>query len=130
MSTTELAAVVQSTDGETRRLLTRMVERGWVQSRGDGNARTWHLPAAVYRVLDAPSGYVRVHGFEPLQQEQMIIQYAQAHGQISRNQAAELCGLSPDQASRVLRRLVSAGKLSQHGENKGRVYKLPVKPQR
>ena len=60
----------------------------------------------------------------------MILQYVQVHGQITRNQAAELCGLSPDQASRVLRRLVSAGKLSQQGENKGRVYMLPVNPNR
>jgi hypothetical protein len=99
MTTAELAAVVQRTDAETRTLLTRMVERGWVQPRGEGKARSWHLSAAVYRVLDAPSGYVRVHGFEPLQQEQMILQYVQAHGQITRNEAAELCGLSPDQAN-------------------------------
>jgi ATP-dependent DNA helicase RecG len=127
MKTAELATIVQRTDAETRNLLTRMVERGWVQSRGEGKARSWHLSAAVYRVLDAPSGYVRVHGFEPLQQEQMILQYVQVHGQITRNQAAELCGLSPDQASRVLRRLVSANKLGHQGENKGRVYMLPVK---
>jgi ATP-dependent DNA helicase RecG len=126
MTTAELATIVQRTDAETRNLLTRMVERGWVQARGEGKGRSWHLSAAVYRVLDAPSGYVRVHGFEPLQQEQMILQYVQVHGQITRNQAAELCGLSPDQANRVLRRLVSTGKLGQQGENKGRVYTLPV----
>lgn len=125
MTTAELAAVVQRTDAETRSLLTRMVERGWVQARGEGKARSWHLSASVYRVLDAPSGYVRVHGFEPLQQQQMILQYVQAHGQITRNQATELCGLSPDQANRVLRRLVAAGKLGQQGENKGRRYILP-----
>jgi ATP-dependent DNA helicase RecG len=125
MTTAELAAVVQRTDAETRSLLTRMVERGWIQARGEGKARSWHLSASVYRVLDAPSGYVRVHGFEPLQQEQMILQYVQAHGQITRKQATELCGLSPDQANRVLRRLVAAGKLGQQGENKGRIYILP-----
>jgi ATP-dependent DNA helicase RecG len=128
MTTAELAAVVQRTDAETRSLLTRMVERGWVQPRGSGKGRSWHLSAAVYRMLDAPSGYVRVHGFEPLQQEQMILQYVAVHGQITRNQAAELCGLSPDQANRVLRRLVSADKLGQQGENKGRVYVLPTGP--
>jgi ATP-dependent DNA helicase RecG len=58
----------------------------------------------------------------------MILQYVEAHGQITRNQAAELCGLSPDQANRVLRRLVSADKLGQQGENKGRVYMPPVMP--
>jgi ATP-dependent DNA helicase RecG len=117
MTTAELAAVVQRTDAETRTLLTRMVERGWVQARGGGKARSWHLSAAVYRVLDAPSGYVRV-------------QYVQAHGQITRNETAELCGLSPDQASRLLRRLVSASKLGQQGENKGRVYIPAANPNR
>lgn len=58
----------------------------------------------------------------------MIQQHVQAHDQITRNQAAELCGLSPDQAGRVLRRLVAAGKLAHHGENKGRVYTLPASP--
>ena len=45
------------------------VERGWIQARGEGKGRSWHLSAAAYRLLDAPAGYVRVHGFEPLQQE-------------------------------------------------------------
>ncbi len=126
MTTAALTGVVQRTDAETRNLLTRMVERGWVQPRGEGKSRNWHLSAAVYRALDAPSGYVRVHGFEPLQQEQMIQQYVQAHGQITRSQTAELCGLSPDQAGRVLRRLVAVGKLAHQGANKGRFYTLPA----
>jgi hypothetical protein len=53
--------------------------------------------AAVYSVLDAPAGYVRVHGLEPLQQEQMVLQYVDAHGHISRAEAADLCSLTPDQ---------------------------------
>ena len=32
---------------------------------------------AVYRVLDTPAGYVRVRGFEPLQQEQMVMQFVE-----------------------------------------------------
>jgi ATP-dependent DNA helicase RecG len=124
-TTAELAALVQRTEAETRSLLTRMVERGWIQARGDGKGRTWHLSAAVYRVLDAPAGYVRVRGFEPLQQEQMILQFVEAHGQITRNQAAELCSLSPDQASRLLRRLATQGKLERRGERKGAIYTRP-----
>ena len=72
-------------------------------------------------MLDAPAGYVRVHGFEPLQQEQMVLQYVDAHGHITRTEAAELCSLTPDQASRLLRRLASAGKLTRRGERRGAV---------
>ena len=87
-----------------------MVERGWVEARGEGKGRSWHLSAALYRTLEAPAGYVRTRGFEPFQQEQMILQYVDAHEQISRAQAADLCAVTPEQASRLLRRLASDGR--------------------
>jgi len=118
-TTHELAALTQRTEAESRNLLARMVERGWIEARGEGTGRSWHLSAGVYRVLDAPAGYVRVRGFEPLQQEQMILKYVDAHGQITRAQAADLCAMSLDQASRLLRRLAREGKLIQQGERRG-----------
>ncbi|MTD58316.1 ATP-binding protein [Amycolatopsis pithecellobii] len=124
-TTAELAILTQRTEAETRHLLTRMVERGWVEARGDGKGRTWHLSAAVYRTLDSSAGYVRVRGFEPLQQEQMILAFVSAHGHITRAQAADLCAIAPEQASRVLRRLAQAGKLRQRGQRKGTRYELP-----
>lgn len=126
-TTPELARVLQRTDAETRNILARMVERGWTEARGDGKGRSWHLSVAVYRVLDAPAGYVRVHGFEPLQQEQMVLQYVDAHGQITRAEAADLCSLTPDQASRLLRRLAKAEKLLLRGERRGAEYVRPAR---
>ncbi|WP_250292269.1 DNA glycosylase AlkZ-like family protein [Frankia sp. CiP1_Cm_nod1] len=76
-----------------------------MEARGGGKGRTWHLTAAVYRELREPAAYVRVHGFDQAQQEQMVLSYVAAHGQITRGEAADLCSLSPDQASRLLRRL-------------------------
>jgi DNA-binding MarR family transcriptional regulator len=110
-TTPELSRVLQRTDAKTRNLVARMVERGWIQARGDGEGRGWHLSAAVYGFLTAPVGYVRVHGFEPLQQEQMVLQYVDAHRHITRTEAADLCSLTPDQASRLLRRLAKEGRL-------------------
>jgi len=34
-------------------------------------------------------------GFEPLQQEQIVLQYVDAHGEITRAQAADLCSTTP-----------------------------------
>jgi ATP-dependent DNA helicase RecG len=124
-TTAELAHLVQRTDAETRQILMRMVERGWVEARGDGKGRSWHLSAHLYRSLLVPSGYVRVRGFEPSQQEAMILQYVSAHGKVSRAEAADLCSVTPAQASRVLRRLAGEGKLVLHGERRGAVYRLP-----
>jgi ATP-dependent DNA helicase RecG len=124
-TTRELALLTQRTETETRNLLTRMVERGWIEARGERKGRSWHLSAAVYRVLRAPAGYIRVRGFEPLQQEQMVLQYVDAHGQITRTQAADLCAIAPDQASRLLRRLARAGTLTRRGERRGAAYVRP-----
>lgn len=124
-TTAELAALTQRTELETRNLLARMVERGWVEARGEGKGRTWHLSASVYRVLESPAGYVRVRGFEPLQQEQMILAFVSEFGRITRAQAADLCATAPQQAGRVLRRLSDDGKLRRRGERRGTYYELP-----
>lgn len=82
-----------------------------------------HLSAAMYRVLGDRAGYVRVRGFEPAQQEQMVLQYAREHGEISRREAAELCKLSGDQASRLLRRVARDNPdLQLEGEKRGARY--------
>jgi ATP-dependent DNA helicase RecG len=124
-STDEIAAVLQRTEAETRTHLTRMVERGWVEARGERKGRTWHLSAAVYRALETPAGYIRVRGFEPFQQEQMVLAYVDAHGQISRGQVADLCAVAPAQATRLLRSLVDRGELVRIGERRGTTYRRP-----
>lgn len=72
-----------------------MVERGLVEARGEGKGRTYHLSTAAYRALNESASYVRVSGFEPLQQEQMVLRWVDAHGRITRGEVADLCSLSP-----------------------------------
>ena len=55
----------------------------------------------------------------------MVLQYVDAHGQITRAQAADLCAVSPAQASRLLRRLARDGKLELRGERRGADYIRP-----
>jgi ATP-dependent DNA helicase RecG len=50
-----------------------------------------------------------VHGFDRAQQEQMVLNYVAAHGQITRSEAANLCALSSSQASRLLRDMARDG---------------------
>jgi ATP-dependent DNA helicase RecG len=77
----------------------------------------------MYRVLGDRAAYVRVRGFEPAQQEQMVLQYAREHGQISRREAVELCKLSGAQATRLLQRVASKHPdLRLEGERRGARY--------
>lgn len=119
----ETAVALQSDADRARTVLARLVDAGILEARGEGRGRAYHLTAAMYRVLGDRAGYVRVRGFEPAQQEQMVLQYAQEHGQITRREAAELCKLSADQASRLLRRLATEHpELRLEGERRGARY--------
>jgi len=122
LSTDEAARLTQKPEADVRAVLNRLVEIGLVEPRGERKGRTWLLSAATYRRLGKPTAYVRQRGFEPLQQEQMILQYVEKHGRITRMEAAELCRLGPNQAYRLLKSLVKRGFLVPLGAKKGRVY--------
>lgn len=125
MTISEAAGVVQRSQNEARATLERLVEQGLIEGRGGGKGRIWHLSAGTYRRLGLRSGYVRRRGFEPIQQEQMVMQYVAEHGRITRVEAAELCRIGPRQATRLLARLRDRGDLAMHGRKRGAWYGRP-----
>lgn len=127
LDTAEVAQMIQKPDSDARAVLHRLVEAGLVEERGQKKGRTWHLSAATYRALGDKAAYVRQRGFEPLQQEQMVLQYVDKHGRITRAEVAELCRIGPHQASRLLARLVRSHRLSRHGERRAAWYEHVAK---
>ncbi len=105
ISAADAASLVQCGETEARGVLARLVERGICEARG-GRHRAWHLSAAMYRAFGDEAGLVRTHGFEVLQQEQMVVQYVATHGAIQRKDAAALCRISPKMAGHLLRNLL------------------------
>lgn len=122
VTTTAAARLIQKSEADARAVLERLVESGLVEARGERRGRFYHLSAATYRRLGAQAAYVRQRGFEPLQQEQMVLQYVQAHGRITRREAAALCRVSGPQATRLLSKLVKEGKLVRRGKRRGTFY--------
>lgn len=80
------------------------------------------LSAKVYRHADEKAAYVRQAGFDPIQQEQMVLAYIDKHGSIKRGETAELCRIGNDQAYRLLKRLKNSGLVVQRGQAKGASY--------
>lgn len=122
LPTTELSRSVQKSEQETRTVLERLVEIGMVEPHGTGRGRTYTLSAKVYRQTGQKTGYTRQAGFEPIQQEQMVLNYLEQHGSIKRAEVAELCRINPFQATRLLKRLVDKAKIKPVGKGKGTVY--------
>ncbi len=51
--------------------------------------------------------------------------YVNTHGKITRQEAMELCRISKDQASRLLRKLANTNQLKLVGQRRGAYYALP-----
>lgn len=113
--TATAAALIQKPESDARAVLHNLVESGLVEERGTRKGRTWHLSAAAYRALGDKAAYVRQHGFEPLQHKQMVMEYVEKHGEVTRKDTAELCRLSSPQAYRLLKGLVDQELLDQVG---------------
>ncbi len=127
LTTQDAASLLQRSEAEARAVLERLVEIGLLEARGERKGRFYHLSAATYRRLGEKAAYIRARGFDFLQMEQMILQFAKAHGRITRKEVAELCRIREYQASYLLKRLVQEGKLVQHGRRRGTSY-TPTEP--
>lgn len=118
----DLTADTQKSEQATRTALERLVEAGLVEAHGTGRGRTYTLSAKVYRHTGQKAAYIRQAGFNPIQQEQMVLAYIGKHGSIKRADVAELCRISPFQATRLLKRLTEDGKITPRGKGKAIVY--------
>ncbi len=125
LDTTTLAQAIQRDEASARSVLERLVEAGLVEAHGVKKGRTYTLSPQVYRELGQSADYVRQAGFNPIQQEQMVLSYVKTHGKIARQEAMELCRISENQASRLLRRLTAAKQLKLVGQHRGAHYVIP-----
>lgn len=82
-----------------------------VEAHGSGRGRTYTLSARVYRKVGQKTGYIHQAGFDPIQQEQMVLSFIDKHGSIKRADVMELCRVSAPQAYHLLKRLE---KIEQH----------------
>ncbi len=99
-------------------LLNMALQKLKEQRRG----QVYHLAVDVYRIFGEKAVYVRTRGFEPIQQEQMVIQYVEVHGRITRREVIDLCKITSRQATHSLKKLVDKKILVLKGERKGAHY--------
>lgn len=123
LTTIDLAASTQKSETQTRATLEKLVEAGIIEAQGSGRGRTYMLSAKFYRKIGQKAAYIRQAGFDPIQQEQMVLNYIDKHGSIKRADVMDLCHITQDQAYKLLSRLKKRDEIVQIGERKGAVYK-------
>ena len=122
ITTARAAELLQVGEREARAVLNRLADRGLVEARGRTKARTYNLAPSLYRRFGELAEYVRVRGFDEIQQEQMVLTFVDRHGSIARREAADLCQITSERASRLLRRLRDEGKLELIGKKRAAHY--------
>jgi ATP-dependent DNA helicase RecG len=122
LRTTDLARSVQKPETVVRGTLEKLVEAGVVEAHSTGKGRTYTLSAKVYKGAGQKAAYVRQVGFDPIQQEQMVLNFIDTHGSVKRADVIELCHISPDQAYKLLAKLKKKDLIKQAGERKGAIY--------
>ena len=125
ISVAALADIAQRGEAQARATLESLVERGLIEAKGEKKSRVYHLSAALYERMGQAAGYVRTHGFSAIRQEAMVMEFVEAHGQISRREASDLCTISSLQAKRLLGKMARDGKLQLRGQRRWAVYTLP-----
>ncbi|RRR77321.1 MAG: ATPase [Candidatus Viridilinea halotolerans] len=118
----EATHAIQKNEFATRAALERLVEVGMIEAHGVKKSRTYTLSPRVYRDLGQSANYVRQAGFDPIQQEQMVLQYVKKHGKITRKDVIDLCRVSEDQATYLLRKLQASDRLRLVGKGRGSYY--------
>ena len=116
------AALMQRGEPTARALLERLVEAGVLEARGERQQRVYMFSAATYRGMGQHAAHTRARGFEPIQQEQMVVNYVATHGSITRQAVSELCQLASVPARSLLKRLVRRGELTPVGTGRNTRY--------
>lgn len=116
IDTESVAKLIQKSSAAARAVLEQLVELGWVEGKGEKRGRVYHLSASVYRWLDKPEAYVRVHGIPPERLEALVLEFVRAHGRIERKHVVSLGGLTSPQAGRLLKLLCEKGRLRRLGK--------------
>ena len=114
--------LLQRSEGETSEVLAGMVRDGLLERVGTGKATVYQLTVETAEQLGV-SALGRL--LTPAEREARVLEYVQERGQITNRECRRVCGLSPDQAFKLLARLVEAGKLKAVGEKRGRRYIPP-----
>jgi len=122
LAITDLVQSTQKSEPTTRATVEKLVEAGLVEAQGTGRGRTYILSAKVYKKSGQKAAYIRQAGFDPIQQEQMVIAFIERHGEIKRADVVDLCHIGPFQATRLLKRLAREGKIEPKGKGKGTFY--------
>lgn len=124
----ELADAIHFSEAKVKITIEKLVESGMVEAVGAGKNRSYMLSAQVYCQNKTTAEYVRQKGIDEIRYPEMIIEFASKNdGRITRTDTIDLLKISKDSAYRLLKKMVSQGKMKLEGSGRAAYYVLSKK---
>src|SRR5690606_18806297 len=114
----QIAHTMQKEPVRAKGSVEALIEAGLICGHGTGRGRNYTLSAHLYELHGNRAESTRQAGFDRLQSEQLVKNFVAQHGRTTRNDVMNLCRLSPDQAYKLLKKLVSENYLLKQGFRK------------
>jgi len=125
ITTGVVAELAQCNESSAGALASRMVKLGWLMPSEDRKVGSYLLSATLRDALGAAVTFVRAKGPSPTQHVRRVLQFAKERGQITRSDVSDLCGVSLDQASRILSGIAKTNNnFVREGKGRGARYRL------
>ncbi|NOT68290.1 MAG: ATPase [Methylophilaceae bacterium] len=122
----ELAEAVQKEATRVRASVETLVESGLLQAHGTGRGRSYTLSSLLYDLQGKRAEYIRQAGFNKLQSEQLVKNFIQKHGRVTRSDVMTLCNMTKIQAYRLLKKMSDEKFIEKQGDKKSSFYVLGV----
>ena len=119
------ADAIQKETDDAEALLHQLRDRGLVTMRGPARRATFQLSEVARLRLGDPADE-REGNVDAVPPEQLVRQYAEMHGSVSRKDVADICSLELAQAYRLLKKMVADGVLQRRGAG-GRGVRYAIK---
>jgi len=124
VSVSEVAHLIQQDQRASQRLLQRLQQDGLVERFASGGRYLHRLGATMRGTMARTEAGPTISKLSVTEAEEQVMAYVRQHGRIQRSAVETLSGLSRDQAYRLLRRLVTEGRLKRVGRGRGAYYRL------
>lgn len=110
---------------EAHTVLDRLADKGIVEPQGRGRGRRYVFTSLLSHRFGQPPRQKTTSITISANHRPRALDFVRQNGSISRGDAVELCGITPDQASRLLREMRDDGLLEMIGSRRGTRYILP-----
>jgi ATP-dependent DNA helicase RecG len=109
-----------------RRAITELINAGLIHRIGHGRGQRMVISPQFLKSLGTPEAFVHQAGLDEARMKQMVLQYVDSHGTISRSEAARLLGVNPDNSVyRLLDNLAKDSQLARVGQRSQARYIRP-----